>query len=145
MASSAARSSPARSSGAVIFPALMSFPVAAFTGAMITDITYARTAEFTWTTFSIWLLTAGLIVSGIAIAVGLIDALARGRWPTLTLRIGYAVALVLALVNAFVHSRDAYTTVVPTGLTLSIATVVVMFVTIGLNRRAVRAGAEPRL
>lgn len=135
MARSAARSA-APCFDAVLFPALMSFPVAAFTGALITDIVYALTARFTWTTFSIWLLTAGLIVAGIAIVVGLIDAFGRGRWPTRTLRIGYAIGLVLALINAFVHSRDAYTTVVPGGLALSVATVVVMLATVLLSRRA---------
>ena len=40
--------------------------------------------------------------------------------------IGNVVALVLAIVNMFVHSRDAWTSVVPTGLILSAATVVIL-------------------
>jgi len=35
---------------------------------------------------------------------------------------------VLALFNAFIHSRDAWTSVVPTGLTLSAVTFVVILV-----------------
>jgi uncharacterized membrane protein len=42
---------------------------------------------------------------------------------------GNALALVLAIANAFVHSRDAYTSVVPTGLVLSGLTVAILFVT----------------
>jgi len=36
------------------------------------------------------------------------------------------LALLLSIVNAFVHSRDGYTAVVPQGLTLSIIVVVLM-------------------
>jgi uncharacterized membrane protein len=36
------------------------------------------------------------------------------------------LALLLAIVNAFVHSRDGYTAVVPQGLALSIVVVVLM-------------------
>ncbi|HEV7815809.1 MAG TPA: DUF2231 domain-containing protein, partial [Janthinobacterium sp.] len=36
------------------------------------------------------------------------------------------VAALLSVVNAFVHSRDGYTAVVPTGLTLSCIVVVLM-------------------
>ena len=39
------------------------------------------------------------------------------------------MALVLAIVNAFVHSRDAYTSVVPTGLILSALVVLILLVT----------------
>ena len=43
--------------------------------------------------------------------------------------LGGAIAFVLALINAFVHSRDGYTAVVPTGLTLSAAVVVILLFT----------------
>ena len=43
--------------------------------------------------------------------------------------IGNAIALILAIFNVFVHSRDAYTSVVPTGLILSILTVLILLVT----------------
>ena len=122
---------------ATIFPALMSFPIAAFMGTLITDIAYARTALMTWETFSIWLLTGGLIAGGIAMAIGLIDAFGFGHWPSWSERLGYAVMLILALVNAFVHSRDAYTSVVPEGMTLSVLTVLAALVTLLLNRTRV--------
>jgi len=50
----------------------------------------------------------------------------RPAWPRV---IGYALAVVLALINAFVHSRDGYTAVVPTGLMLSSLVVVVLLLT----------------
>jgi uncharacterized membrane protein len=60
-----------------------------------------------------------------------IDFAARRRidrpiWPRM---VGYALAILLALANAFVHSRDGYTAVVPTGLTLSALVVAVLVLT----------------
>jgi uncharacterized membrane protein len=43
--------------------------------------------------------------------------------------VGYAVAVLLSVINAFVHSRDGYTAVVPTGLMLSGSVVVVLLLT----------------
>jgi uncharacterized membrane protein len=62
-------------------------------------------------------------------------------WPGV---VGYAVAVLLSLFNAFVHSRDGYTAVVPTGLMLSALVVAVLILTAGVtsalaNRH--RAGA----
>lgn len=121
---------PARRS---LFPALMSFPSACFLVTLITDLAYAKSASMAWETFSIWLLTIGLMAAGAIVAIGLIQAFGQGRWPSLILRWGYALALILALFNAFVHSRDGYTSVVPTGLTLSILTVVVLGATWALD------------
>jgi uncharacterized membrane protein len=50
----------------------------------------------------------------------------RPAWPR---AIGYGLAVLLALTNAFVHSRDGYTAVVPTGLTLSALVIVVLLLT----------------
>jgi uncharacterized membrane protein len=55
------------------------------------------------------------------------------------------LAAVLSVVNAFVHSRDGYTAVVPDGLELSAVVVLLMIVVtwMGWTRpiRVVRAGA----
>jgi uncharacterized membrane protein len=72
-----------------------------------------------WERFSVWLITAGLIMAGLAAIAAVIDV-ASGRHKAAWARvIGYALAVLLALINVFVHSRDAYTAVVPTGLMLS--------------------------
>jgi uncharacterized membrane protein len=84
-----------------------------------------------WERFSIWLITAGLVMAGLAAIAYVID-LAGGRridspaWPR---AVGYAIAVLLSLMNAFVHSRDGYTAVVPTGLTLSALVIVVLLLT----------------
>ena len=122
--------------GVPIHVVLVPFPIACFVGALITDIVYWQTAAMQWANFSVWLLTAGLVVSGFAVLAGLIDFLGdrriralRGSWVHALVN---ALVLVLSILNAFVHSRDAYTSVVPTGLTLS-ATVVVLLLVSGWN------------
>jgi len=40
---------------------LVQFPIVCFVGAFITDIVYWRSMSFIWETFSVWLLTAGLV------------------------------------------------------------------------------------
>jgi uncharacterized membrane protein len=110
---------------------LVSFSAAYFTGALITDLVYWKMPDVIWERFSIWLIVAGLILAGFAAIAFVID-LASGRQierPVLPRVAGYALAVVLSLVNAFVHSRDGYTAVVPQGLTLSALVVVVLFLT----------------
>ena len=110
---------------------LVPFPIACFVGALVTDLAYWRTLDVLWERFSIWLIAAGLLVAGLAVIAGVID-LAVGRrirtlaWPH---AVGYALALALSLINAFIHSRDGYTAVVPTGLMLSGLVVVILLVT----------------
>jgi uncharacterized membrane protein len=125
-------------------PILWHFATACFVGTLLTDVTYWQTAEMMWTDFSAWLLTAGLIVGLLAAIVCLVDFLS-GRLvdpfrPSWAYVIGNALALILALFNAFVHSRDAWTSVVPTGLILSAATVVILIVTGLINRSIIYRG-----
>lgn len=114
-------------------PVLVPFPVVCFFGAFLTDLAYWRTADMQWANFSIWLLTAGLVMAGFAVLAGLIDALRTRRTRTVRtawLRVlGAVLAIVLSVINAFVHSRDAYTSVMPTGLALSGFVVVILLVT----------------
>ncbi|MEE7502033.1 DUF2231 domain-containing protein [Methylobacterium mesophilicum] len=112
---------------------LVPVPIVCFVGTLVTDIAYWRTANMQWANFSAWLLSVGLIVSALAALAGLIDFLGdrgiRGLRPAWIHAAGNAVALVLSLVNVFVHSRDAYTSVVPTGLILSAVVVLILAVT----------------
>jgi uncharacterized membrane protein len=108
---------------------LLPFSVAYFTAALATDLAYWQTVEVMWERFSIWLIVAGLIMAGLALIAAVVD-LAGGRqkpaWPRV---FGYALAVLLSVINAFVHSRDAYTAVVPTGLILSGLVVVIVLAT----------------
>jgi uncharacterized membrane protein len=110
---------------------LVSFSAAYFVGALATDLAYWQMLDVQWERFSIWLITAGLIMAGlatIAYAIELVSGkrIDRPAWPRV---IGYALAVLLALTNAFIHSRDGYTAVVPTGLMLSALVVIVLVLT----------------
>ncbi len=110
---------------------LVPFPIACFAGALVTDIVYWRSADVMWETFSDWLITAGMIMAGFAIIAFLIDLVGGKQIRTLAWphAVGYVLAVLLSLLNAFVHSRDGYTAIVPTGLTLSALVVVILLVT----------------
>ncbi|WP_260597879.1 DUF2231 domain-containing protein [Sphingomonas endolithica] len=103
---------------------LSAYPLAFFTAALVADIAYVNSAEMMWANFSIWLITGGLLMGAFAALAGIIDAIAFKRRQTrhrgaMLHTIGTSLMLVLALFNAFVHSRDAWTSVVPTGIVLS--------------------------
>lgn len=125
--------STAKIAGHPLHPMLVPIPIACFFGTLLTDVVYARTADMQWANMSAWLLTAGLVVSILAVIAGLIDFISERRIRRLRAAWihagGNALAIILSIFNAFIHSRDAYTSVVPTGLTLSALVVVILLVT----------------
>jgi uncharacterized membrane protein len=135
-----------RDPGRPIHSTLASFSAAYFAGALVTDLVYWQMPDVMWERFSIWLIMAGLVMAGLAVSAYFINAVAGRRrrgsaWPRL---VGYALALVLAVINAFVHSRDGYTAVVPSGLMLSASVVIVLLlaqIAAALTTRR-RAGGE---
>src|SRR5256885_3083832 len=100
-----------RPRGRPIHRMLVSFSAAYFAGALVTDLVYWQMPDVLWERFSIWLITAGLLAGCLAV-VAYVMELASGRqinaplWPGV---VGYTLAVLLSLVNAFVHSRDGYT------------------------------------
>jgi uncharacterized membrane protein len=124
-----------------IHPMLIPVPMVCFVGALVTDIAYALTAEMMWANFSSWLLLVGIVFGVLAAIAGLIDFLGNRlirqqppAWPHL---IGNLAVLVLAFFNNMIHTRDAWTSVVPAGLILSILTVLIMSVTAWFGREMV--------
>lgn len=133
----------ARTGGASYPVHVMLTPVAftCFAGALLTDIAYARSAEMQWANFSAWLLAFGMLFGVLAAVAGLVDLLRHPVRPAASVwvhSVGNGVALLLALFNNFVHSRDAWTSVIPTGLTLSALTVSVILFTALLGGHLVR-------
>ena len=116
-----------------IHPMLVPVPIVCFIGALLTDIAYFATAEIMWADFSAWLLIVGLIIGGLAAIAGLVDflnnPLIRAKAPAWPHMIGNILVLVLAFFNALVHTRDAWTSVVPIGLILSVLTVLILPIT----------------
>jgi uncharacterized membrane protein len=97
--------------------------------ALGTDYTYYTTALWQWANFSAWLITVGLIVTLVAAILLLID-FATGRAGRLNMGslILVTAAALLSLVNAFVHSRDAWTSVVPQGILLSAVSTLLLLI-----------------
>jgi uncharacterized membrane protein len=131
-----------------IFAMLIPFPIAGFSGGLLTDIAYWRTAEMMWSDFSAWLIAAGVIMGWLAAIAGLVDGLVHrpvyDRGTALLHGVMVIVMLVLATANMLIHTRDAWTSVVPWGLALSVATVVALLFTGWLGwstaRRPIRHG-----
>jgi len=94
-----------------------------------TDYMYYTTALWQWANFSAWLITAGLIVTLVAVFLLLLDFAAgrAGRLNTGSFILVFAAAL-LSLVNAFVHSRDAWSSVVPQGILLSAVSTILLVI-----------------
>ncbi len=101
-----------------------------------------------WANFSIWLITVGLVFGTWAALAGLIDFIGNRAiralwiaWAHMGLNV---VVMILSTFNAFVHSRDGWTSVVPTGLTLTLIVFVLLLIGSLLpafqsDRREVRA------
>jgi uncharacterized membrane protein len=116
-----------------IHPMLVPIPIICFIGALVTDIAYYASSEMMWADLSSWLLIVGLAGGVLAAVAGLIDFLGNRlirtqapAWPHL---LGNLLVLVLSFFNALIHTRDAWTSVVPTGLILSTVVVLIMAVT----------------
>jgi uncharacterized membrane protein len=122
-----------RMDGRPFYPLLVAFAVSCFLGTLATDIAYWWTADMMWADFSDWLVTTGVVVGYVTILVTLIEVfgLQSGRLhrPTWPYAVGNIVALILATLNMLVHTRDAWTSVVPWGVVLSAVVVVVALVT----------------
>jgi uncharacterized membrane protein len=122
----------ARNGRGAFYPLLLAFAVTCFVGTLATDLVYWRTANVMWVDFSDWLVTIGVAAGYLTLVVALVEVLLlrKGRLyrPTPLFAIGMVVALVVATFNAFVHTRDAWTSVVPWGVALSAIVVVVALV-----------------
>ena len=116
---------------------LVAFAASCFVGLLATDLAYWRTADVMWSDFSTWLVTVGVVVGWAGIVVALIEGIARRRVyprPTWRFVIGNIVALILATLNMFVHTRDAWSSVMPWGVVLSAVIVLVLIVTRWMTR-----------
>lgn len=124
------RAAPHRSVLAqAIFGLLNPIPFGFFVACLIFDITYANTAVDIWAKGADWLITLGVAFAIIPRVINLFQVwITSRRFSTGADRFDFWInlaAIVLAVFNAFVHTRDAYE-VVPTAVWLSAATVVLL-------------------
>ncbi|MBZ7927495.1 DUF2231 domain-containing protein (plasmid) [Ensifer adhaerens] len=111
---------------------IAAFAIGCMIGGLLTDIAYWKSAEFIWADFSTWLVSAAVVAAILAGVVALIDHLifrSRRSGPRPLNVAAGIVVLVLLIFNMMIHSRDAWTSVVPWGLTLSAVTVLVVLLT----------------
>jgi uncharacterized membrane protein len=113
---------------------LVPIPFVCFTATLATDIVYWQTAAMLWADLSAWLLVIGLIGSLLAAAAGIIDFCSDRRIRDLRAAWIHGPAniavIILSIFNALIHTRDAYTSVVPSGLILSALVVVILLVAV---------------
>lgn len=131
-----------------IHPMLAPIPIACFVGVLLTDLTYWWSADMMWADFSAWLVSVGVIVGFIAAICGLIDFIGnraiRAQRPAWPHAVGNVLLLILATLNMFIHSRDAWTSVLPWGLALSALVVLILIFTVWMGQAMVyrdRVGA----
>ena len=119
---------------------LLAFPLALFTGALISDLAYWSTYQIQWANFASWLIFGGLLFGTFALLwsiVGLVRGRRRGR-PLLYFLLLLAMWL-LALINALVHARDAWGSM-PAGLYLSVIVTLLAVVAAWIGYSGPRTG-----
>jgi uncharacterized membrane protein len=126
-----------------VYGVLNPIPFGFFVAALIFDILYLRTAVILWDKGAAWLIVIGLLFAIIPRLVNLAQVWITSRRSALRAdKIDFwlnLVAIVAAIFNAFVHSRDAYASM-PTGAWLSAFTVILL--AIGRITVAVQLSSE---
>ena len=112
-----------------IYGLLNPIPFGCFVAALIFDIIYSETAVMLWDKGAAWLIVFGLLFAVAPRLVNLTQVwVTSRRTATRTDKLDFWLnlfAIVVAIVNAFAHSRDAYA-VVPAGMWLSVCTVILL-------------------
>lgn len=121
---------PGRSAVAnAVYALLNPIPFGFFVAALIFDVVYAKTGTILWVKGAAWLITIGLLFAIIPRLVNLTQVwITSRRISTGADHVDFwlnVVAIVAAILNAFVHSRDAYATM-PAGVWLSVVTVLLI-------------------
>ncbi len=108
-----------------IYALLNPIPYGFFVAALIFDAIYARNGETQWVKSSAWLITLGLLFAILPRLINLVHVWRSSNRSASAEKVDFwlnLIAVLAAIVNAFVHSRDAYGTM-PEGLLLSILTI----------------------
>ncbi|WP_439400420.1 DUF2231 domain-containing protein (plasmid) [Bradyrhizobium sp. PMVTL-01] len=115
-----ARLAPGAGPRSLLHPGFIGAGSTLLIAGLATDTMYWNTSNWQWANSSTWLIAAGLVLALVATIILIIDFLTSRagqiKWIPFLL---VAAAALLSLVNVFVHSRDAWTSVVPQGISLS--------------------------
>lgn len=114
-----------------LYELLNPLPLGFFTAAWIFDILYLKSFQIMWTDAASWLIAIGLVLAIVPRLINLVQVWFTQRpLATAAVKIHFwlwLLAIVLAIFNAFVHSRDA-SAVVPLGVILSTAVVALLLI-----------------
>nr|WP_318381709.1 DUF2231 domain-containing protein [uncultured Enterobacter sp.] len=123
-------------------------PLGFFVAAWIFDIAYLKTFQVMWTDAASWLIALGLVMAVIPRLINLVQVWFGRTYPySSAVKLHFwlnLLAVLLAIVNAFIHSRDAYA-VVPLGVILSTLVVLLLLlanVQLALRQRTVTGGVQ---
>jgi len=112
-----------------IYGLLNPIPYGFFVAALVFDILYARTGVVLWGKGAAWLIAIGLVIAIVPRLINLVQVWITSRLAARRVeKVDFwlnLVAIVAAIVNAFVHSRDAYA-IVPASVWLSACTVLLL-------------------
>jgi uncharacterized membrane protein len=103
-----------------------------FLGGLFADLTYVNSPDIEWSNFSAWLLAFGELFIALVILFGILGFLMSMKRKRTAANWLYGLfilaAAVVGLFNNLIHSHDGWTSVWPTGLMLSAATVGLLIV-----------------
>lgn len=112
-----------------LYELLNPVPLGFFVAAWIFDILYIKTFSTMWADAANWLIVIGLLLAVIPRIINLVLVWRGSRYPQSSpIKVHFwlsLLAILLAIFNAFIHSRDAYA-VVPLGVILSTLVVLLM-------------------
>jgi uncharacterized membrane protein len=125
--------STARVAGHPIHPMLVAFPAAFLVAAPICDVAFWRTTNPGWSIASLWLLGVAVAVGLIAAVAGFVDFMGDSRIRSLRdawrHMIGNSIVLSLSLLNWFCRYVYGNQAVLPWGLTISLLVFLILFYT----------------
>jgi uncharacterized membrane protein len=114
-----------------VYGLLNPIPFGFFVAALIFDITYARGGDVMWEKSAAWLISIGLVFAIVPRVINLVQVWITSRsFATRADLLGFWLnlfAVVAAVFNALVHTRDAYA-IVPASVWLSACTVALLCV-----------------
>lgn len=113
----------------IVYGLLNPIPFGFFIAALVFDVVYVRSGEIMWDKSSAWLIAIGLLFAIVPRLIDLVQVWITHRRRTLMVeKLDFwlnLLAIAAAIVNSFVHSRDAYG-VAPAGMWLSACTVILL-------------------
>jgi uncharacterized membrane protein len=125
--------STAEIAGHPIHPMLIPFPIAFLVATLVCDLIFWRTGNPDWSTASLYLLGAAIIMGALAALAGFTDFLGAPRIRSLTAAwhhmLGNLVVVLLSIWNWGRRYDQGDAAVVPTGLIISLIVVLILLYT----------------